>query len=235
MNKNGFIATSLLYSFFLLFCVLILLFVGNLGHESILMNKEVDKINEDLHSIKSLKDAEIGSYFRLNVCISKEKENFINASDTLDYVLFNIPENETENEKALFVSKNYSYKLSNLELLNDFLNSIYVQNDINKITSRSLNINDFELIKTIEDNDIKNKIIYSDFATGTKYLLLNKTNYSTSKVYEITGKDTGEEKAIDITNTYIRIVYEMDINTKIIGGDGIISSPYILEGGASSC
>lgn len=230
MNKNGFIATSLLYSFFLLFCVLILLFVGNLGHESILMNKEVEKINEDLHSIKSLKDAEIGSYFRLNVCISKDKEGFINASDTLDYVLFNINE-----EKALFVSKNYSYKLSNLELLNEFLKSIYVQNDINKITSRSLNINDFELIKTIGDNDIKNKIIYSDFATGTKYLLLNKSNYSLSKVYEITGKRTGLEKDIDITNTYIRIVYEMDVNTKIIGGDGIISSPYILEGGASSC
>ena len=231
MNKNGFIATSLLYSFFLLFCVLILLFVGNLGHESILMNKEVEKINEDLHSIKSLKDAEIGSYFRLNVCISKDKEGFINASDTLDYVLFNINE-----EKALFVSKNYSYKLSNLELLDNFLDSIYVKNCTNKIISRSLNINDFELINSIkDDDDIKNKIIYSDFAPGTKYLLLNKSNYSLSKVYEITGKRTGLEKDIDITNTYIRIVYEMDVNTKIIGGDGIISSPYILEGGASSC
>ena len=64
MNKKGFIATSLLYSFFLLFCALILVFIGNMAQKSILLNKEIDQINEDLHSIKYLKDAKIGSYFR---------------------------------------------------------------------------------------------------------------------------------------------------------------------------
>lgn len=235
MNKNGFIATSLLYSFFLLFCVLILLFVGNLGHESILMNKEVDKINEDLHSIKSLKDAEIGSYFRLNVCISEDKKNIINAADTLDYVLFN-----KNNYEALFVTKNYAYKFSNLEFLNDFLNSIYVKNGTSIIMSRSLNTNDFTLINNITDNEVKNRILFSDFSNWTRYLLLNKSNYFFSNVYEISSNNYGNSRTInsnDLTdnNTFIRIVYSLDINTKIIGGDGIISNPYILEGGASSC
>lgn len=234
MNKKGFIATSLLYSFFLLFCVLILLFIGNLGHESILMNKEVEKINEDLHSIKTLKDAEIGSYFRLNICISADKKDIINSADTLDYVLF------SKNYEALLVSKNYTYKLSNLEFLNDFLNSIYVMNGTSKIMSRSLNTSDFTLINNITDNNVKNSIIFSDFSIGTKYLLLNKSNYNSSNVYEITSSSSGNNRSInsnDLTNnnTFIRIVYNLDIDTKIIGGDGIISSPYILEGGASSC
>ena len=39
MNKKGFIATSLLYSFFLLFCALILVFIGNMAQKSLLLNK----------------------------------------------------------------------------------------------------------------------------------------------------------------------------------------------------
>ena len=108
MNKNGFIATSLLYSFFLLFCALILVFIGNMAQKSLLLNKEIDQINEDLHSIKYLKDAKIGSYFRLNVCVSS---SYFNQADTLDYIIF---DNGTTNENnmASLISKNYSFKLN---------------------------------------------------------------------------------------------------------------------------
>ena len=83
MNKSGFIATSLLYSFFLLFCALILVFAINIGHNSILLNKEKDKINEDIHSNKRIMHAEVGSYFRLNVCVDKDKRNWFNSADTM--------------------------------------------------------------------------------------------------------------------------------------------------------
>ena len=55
MNKKGFIATSLLYSFFLLFCALILVFIGNMAQKSLLLNKEIDQINEDYIQLNTLK------------------------------------------------------------------------------------------------------------------------------------------------------------------------------------
>ena len=64
MNKKGFIATSLLYSFFLLFCAIILSFVGNLGHNTVLLNKAIDKINEDIHTTKYIYNVKVGDYFR---------------------------------------------------------------------------------------------------------------------------------------------------------------------------
>ena len=232
MNKNGFIATSLLYSFFLLFCVLILLFVGNLSHESILMNKEVDKINEDLHSVKTLKDAEIGSYFRLNICISEDKKDIINSGETLDYILFSNTNN------ALFVAKNYSFKLSNLELLNNFLNSINVKNNDNVIKARSMSINDYNLINSIDNNDIKNVIIYSDFPSASRYFLAsNNINYTNSSVFSLSNKQIRNINNNDLSDdsTFIRLVFEMNKETIIIGGDGILANPYILEGGAVLC
>ena len=41
----------------------------------------------------------------------------------------------------------------------------------------------------------------------------------------------------DITsdNTFIRLVFEFNNSIKIIGGDGTISNPYLLKGGAISC
>ena len=41
----------------------------------------------------------------------------------------------------------------------------------------------------------------------------------------------------DITsdNTFIRLVIEFNNSIKIIGGDGTISNPYLLKGGAISC
>ena len=112
MNKSGFIATSLLYSFFLLFCALILVFAINIGHNSILLNKEKDKINDDIHSNKRIMHAEVGSYFRLNVCVDKDSK--FNSADTMDYILFQ----NDDNGLGHFVAKNLSYKLNKRLLIN---------------------------------------------------------------------------------------------------------------------
>ena len=77
-----------------------------------LLNKEIDQINEDLHSIKYLKNAKIGSYFRLNVCVSS---SYFNQADTLDYIIFDNGTTD-KNNMASLISKNYSFKLNSLEL-----------------------------------------------------------------------------------------------------------------------
>lgn len=242
MNKKGFIATSLLYSFFLLFCALILVFIGNMAQKSILLNKEIDQINEDLHSIKYLKDAKIGSYFRLNVCVSS---SYFNNFDTLDYIIF---DNGTTNENnmASLISKNYSFKLNSLELINNILSYISVKQGVDTIESRSMTINDYEQkISKIEDEKVRKLLIYSDFNYDTMYLLAtDKNNYTNSKVIKI--KENIDKNTIpaiqnlnnnDINNekVFVRLVFDIHNETMIIGGDGTSTNPFILKGGATSC
>lgn len=242
MNKKGFIATSLLYSFFLLFCALILVFIGNMAQKSLLLNKEIDQINEDLHSIKYLKDAKIGSYFRLNVCVSS---SYFNQADTLDYIIFDNGTTD-KNNMASLISKNYSFKLNSLELINNILGYISVKQGENTIESRSMTINDYEQkISKLEDEKVRKLLIYSDFNYDTMYLLAtDKNNYTNSKVIKI--KENIDKNTIptiqnlnndDINNekVFVRLVFDIHNETMIIGGDGTRTNPFILKGGATPC
>lgn len=242
MNKKGFIATSLLYSFFLLFCALILVFIGNMAQKSLLLNKEIDQINEDLHSIKYLKNAKIGSYFRLNVCVSS---SYFNQADTLDYIIFDNGTTD-KNNMASLISKNYSFKLNSLELINNILGYISVKQGVNTIESRSMTINDYEQkISKIEDEKVKKLLIYSDFNLDSMYLLAtDKKNYTNSKVIKI--KEDNDKNTIhkiqdlnndDINNekVFVRLVFDIHNETMIIGGDGTSTNPFILKGGATPC
>ena len=213
-----------------------------MAQKSILLNKEIDQINEDLHSIKYLKDAKIGSYFRLNVCVSS---SYFNQADTLDYIIF---DNGTTNENnmASLISKNYSFKLNSLELINNILGYISVKQGVNTIESRSMTINDYEQkISKIEDEKVRKLLIYSDFNYDTMYLLAtDKKNYTNSKVIEI--KENIDKNTIpamqnlnnnDINNekVFVRLVFDIHNETMIIGGDGTSTNPFILKGGATSC
>lgn len=242
MNKKGFIATSLLYSFFLLFCALILVFIGNMAQKSLLLNKEIDQINEDLHSIKYLKNAKIGSYFRLNVCVSS---SYFNQADTLDYIIFDNGTTD-KNNMASLISKNYSFKLNSLELINNILGYISVKQGVNTIESRSMTINDYEQkISKIKDEKVKKLLIYSDFNSDSMYLLAtDKKNYTNSKVIKI--KEDNDKNTIheiqdlnndDINNekVFVRLVFDIHNETMIIGGDGTSTNPFILKGGATPC
>lgn len=241
MNKKGFIATSLLYSFFLLFCALILVFIGNMAQKSILLNKEIDQINEDLHSIKYLKDAKIGSYFRLNVCVSS---SYFNQADTLDYIIFDNGTTD-KNNMASLISKNYSFKLNSLELINNILSYISVKQGVNTIESRSMTTNDYEQkISKIEDEKVRKLLIYSDFNYDTMYLLAtDKNNYTNSVIKIIENIDKNTIPTIqkfnndDINNekVFVRLVFDIHNETMIIGGDGTSTNPFILKGGATPC
>ena len=191
---------------------------------------------------KEFKDAKIGSYFRLNVCVSS---SYFNQADTLDYIIF---DNGTTNENnmASLISKNYSFKLNSLELINNILGYISVKQGVNTIESRSMTINDYEQkISKIEDEKVRKLLIYSDFNYDTMYLLAaDKKNYTNSKVIEI--KENIDKNTIpaiqnlnnnDINNekVFVRLVFDIHNETMIIGGDGTSTNPFILKGGATPC
>ena len=169
---------------------------------------------------------------------------YFNKADTLDYIIF---DNGTTNENnmASLISKNYSFKLNSLELINNILGYISVKQGENTIESRSMTINDYEQkISKIEDEKVRKLLIYSDFNYDTMYLLTDKNNYTSSKVIEI--KENIDKNTIptiqnlnnnDINNekVFVRLVFDIHNETMIIGGDGTSTNPFILKGGATPC
>lgn len=246
MNKKGFIATSILYSFFIVFCAMLLTYIGVLGHNSILVNKEKDLINEELHSMIYLSDAKDGDYFRLNVC-SRNKDLF-QSGDTINYYLIKY------GGKYVFVSSTVSFKLNSYELLDELLKKININYKGNEIKSRSMSKADYSIINGYSDNKLKNKILNIDIdyneSNLSGYYLLANNPYSGSESYKTyiieNTEPNGEKKheikgdLINVTNTlsnlsnmYIRLTFDIDNNYRIISGDGTYSNPYIMEGGAS--
>lgn len=233
MNKKGFIATSILYSFFIVFCAMLLTYIGVLGHNSILVNKEKDLINEELHSRIYLSDASIGTYFRLNVCSSS---TLFNSGDTINYVLIN------KGTAYTLLSSEVSYKLNSYELLNDVLTKISIEYAGKNTFSRSMSKADYNTIIAYSNSELKNKILnididYSESNLSGYYLLANNPNnyYSDSESYNTKTKAlTNETNTLsNLSNMYIRLTFDIAENNRIISGDGTYSNPYIMEGGAS--
>lgn len=234
MNKKGFIATSILYSFFIVFCAMLLTYIGVLGHNSILVNKEKDLINEELHSMIYLSDAKDGDYFRLNVCSTNDK--LFQSGDTINYYLIKY------GDKYVFVSSTVSFKLNSYELLNELLKKIYINYKGNEIKSRSMSKADYSIINGYSDNKLKNKILNIDIdysgsnLSGYYLLAINPLNYySGSESYNTKTKvlTNATNTLSNLSNMYIRLTFDINQNYRIISGDGTYSNPYIMEGGAS--
>ena len=64
MKKNGFIATSLLYSFFLIFCALLLTLVASYAHNRLLLNNLINNTKLELSDInnRSASKLKVGDY-----------------------------------------------------------------------------------------------------------------------------------------------------------------------------
>ena len=221
MKRNGFIATSLLYTFFLVFCALVLSFVGLIATNTITLSKQIESINEDLHTHIKIKDVQIGSYFRLNTC---SRSNIYSPNETMLYYLIN------KDPTGVFLSKEVSYKLSNLEFLNEVINKIYVKNGAVSYNSRSMSEADYDIINAYSDITLKEKILNfkeEDIsnAEDINYLLANNpTNlFAGSKVYNsktgLIQKYTDYITANPTVISYIRNAFEIDVNTNIISGE----------------
>ena len=228
MNNKGFIATSILYSFFIVFCAILLSYIGLLAHNSILIDKEKELIEEDLHTDINISDAPVGSYFRLNVCSTFE---LFRTNDSLNYVLIN------NNSSYVLLSSEVSYKLNNLEFLNNVLEKIVIKYKGVNTPSRSMSEDDYNLVNNLP-NDLKKKILEitvdSNEDKVNYYLLANNsdTNYTGSKVYNTSTNIVSSFSNEYLDYTYIRLVFYINENLEIITGDGSYSNPYIMEGGA---
>ena len=69
MNNKGFIATSLIYSFFLIFVTLFLTIIADYLQNKVLLNTIEKGIKEDINNSMGIQDFEVGDklYFTVNV------------------------------------------------------------------------------------------------------------------------------------------------------------------------
>ena len=79
MKKNGFIATSILYTFFLVFLSLFVALIANYLHNRILLAKIDEKSREILYGINNTKlsDLEVGDHIKF-----KSDDNLLNSDAT---------------------------------------------------------------------------------------------------------------------------------------------------------
>ena len=70
MNNKGFIATSLIYSFFLIFVTLFLGIIADYLQDKVLLNTIEKGIKEDLNSTMGIQDFEVGDKLYFNVDVS---------------------------------------------------------------------------------------------------------------------------------------------------------------------
>ena len=98
MKKNGFIATSILYTFFLVFLSLFVALIANYLHNRILLAKIDEKSREILYGINNTKlsDLEVGDHIKF-----KSDDNLLNSDATWIVVAV---ENVGSNKKYHFLS-----------------------------------------------------------------------------------------------------------------------------------
>ena len=177
MNKKGFIATSLIYSFFLVFCATLASYVAINIHNKMLLNRVTDQIREDLNSTKYVTDMPVGSYVKFNVKYTKNNAD-IDTSDLNYNVLSTSADKITLISNGIFLTlpteiDKTDYTEINLMFLDELpffstntctkdgtVYRMMTSDDFNNI----LNTNNIDIIKTLLN-------------VNTKYAVLNNPDY----------------------------------------------------------
>lgn len=169
MNKNGFIATSLIYSFFLIFVTLFLTIIADYLQDKVLLNTIEKGIKDEINNTMSIEDFEVGDmvFFDNNPGTENIFSEWVVAK--VDYI----------GQKLILYSHDTTGNFPNDDSCEKFTYS-----------RRELYYDDFE-------NDIDfgyknatyyNKIIYSFSSSSDKNNYLLSKNGSVSDKYYVSNK-----------------------------------------------
>ena len=238
MKKNGFIATALIYSFFLVFCAVLLSYISISTHNKNLLRKANDNIRTDINS-KTLADIEVGSSIKLN--LSSEVFNIKEVEWELFY---------NQGGTAEFVSSSILLANADIDYINYYLSVLQNECIINKarlLTKEDIyskiknNINDVLVLKNILNTtdilggkvELGNSISYIilDGNTYKKYSYLNSSNDGISLSEFINNNLTNNNITTYNENEVknLRVVISLPTTINIIGGNGSKGNPYLLN------
>ena len=117
MNNKGFIATSLIYSFFLIFITLFLTIIADYLQNKVLLNTIEKGIKDDINSTMGIQDFEVGSFIGLT-----------DSCDITNAELYVISKIDYNNNEIILYSLNETTSTSNY-ILDDidtgYMNATY--------------------------------------------------------------------------------------------------------------
>ena len=145
MNNKGFIATSLIYSFFLIFITLFLTIIADYLQNKVLLNTIEKGIKDDINSTMGIQDFEVGSFIGITVSCDN-----VNGAEL--YVISKVDYNN--NEIILYsldkTDSNTNYILSDIDT--GYMNATYYNKILysfkDNTGNKSYKINDNLCIKS---------------------------------------------------------------------------------------
>ena len=145
MNNKGFIATSLIYSFFLIFITLFLTIIADYLQNKVLLNTIEKGIKDDINSTMGIQDFEVGSFIGLST----------DACDITTAKLYVISKVDYNNNEIILYSLDKTDSVANI-ILNDidtgYMNATYYNKILysfkDNAGSKSYKINDNLCIKS---------------------------------------------------------------------------------------
>lgn len=222
MKNKGFIATSLIYSFFLVFCAVLLSYIGVNVHNKNLLKRANDDIRTDLQG-KKLKDAPIGAYVNLNMSHPNYK------IEGIDWIVFNSDEKETLLVSDAVIMSindtngNLKDDIENINLNIKLFNSPCLNGNI-----RILTYND--LYTTMKNNASTTNIASTLTNIDSTYLLVNNNNYYKYTFNSSNPFNTSNSTTYQVNERInVRLVVSLPSNIMISGGSGNISNPYTVS------
>lgn len=231
MKKNqGFIATSLLYSFFLVFCALLLALVGSFMHNRVLLDHTVDNIKKELSNAldKKISLTEIGNYVKMPLFSSIADVNLedikwiVASKNTVNKTITLISDN------AVVMTNNYRNIAAFNEEVNSYFN-LYTTGSTNSSYVRSVTNQDITSFQNVTDITIRKALL----SEGNSYLYHNTTNNNFYLYqYTCTTSDTCSvitNQKLQSTNTTLyglRLIVTLADTTPIVSGNGTSNDPY---------
>lgn len=219
-NQKGFIATSLIYSFFLLLTVLLLGYVTIYLHDKILLDKVTNDIKEDIYTqgkVTLADKVEIGSYLTIPL------KSSLTSTNNLRWIVIkkNIDNLKLITDYMLYATSSYK----DLELLdNEYKQFIGLNN-------KSINYLNKSDITYLESLVIKDKVLN----ITPKYLYLdNGSIYSYNYNCETISNCSITKDIVDLNITPNEILASrgiITINNKLVvkSGNGTVSNPYTFN------
>lgn len=230
MKKNsGFIATSLLYSFFLIFCTILLSLVGTFLHNRTLHNNTIDNIKESLSNVgkRTVADIEVGSYVKIPVFTSGITINInnmnwivssINSDNTITLVSDNIVmmTNSIKDAAILQEEVNRFYNM----YTTGSTSKNYMTYFTKELITSFEGITDVLLRKSLLSNN--SEYFYYDQSGNSFYLY----QYSCDINDQCSVKKRTKIAQNDSAQYGLRLVMTISSSTPISSGIGVLNNPY---------
>ena len=199
MNNKGFIATSLIYSFFLIFVTLFLTIIADYLQNKVLLNTIEKGIKDDINSTMGIQDFEVGSF--IGIIVSCDN---VNGAEL--YVISKVDYN---NNKIILYSLDTTTDESNdirTDIDTGYMNATYYNKILysfkDNTGNKSYKINDNLCIKSgVPSEDIGDPNSIYTTTEGYVSSSCSELNYRKKEELSINGRKKVCKVENDVTGT----------------------------------